>query len=151
MRFLNYTWKLSLIFATVCCVAGPCLAKDACSLLTKQEASELIGAAVTTVTPQTNDRGGTSCVFGAEKGVGISIVLHERAKAPELKRCMVMGQGKVEVSGSPEPACMMVNGAVVSLSAAKGDVVATVAVSTSKSSDLKALAKQVTEKVLTRL
>lgn len=151
MRILNSAWKASLALGILCGLAGPCLAKDACALLTQQEAAELIGAPIATVTPQSNDRGGTSCVYSAAKGVGISIVLHDRAKARELKRCQETGQGSVQVSGSPEPGCMMINGPVVSISAAKGDTVATVAVSTQKTNDLKALAKQATEKVLTRL
>jgi hypothetical protein len=121
-----------MVLVTLFFMAGLCLAKDACSLLTKQEASELIGAI---------DHFGDSRIQSSWRDLlrvrrrercRDPIVLHDRSKARELKRCADTGQGQTQVSGSPEPACMVINGPVVSVSAAKGEVVATIAVFSQK-------------------
>lgn len=153
MKASNCTAKLFMVLAASCAFALPCLAKDLRSLLTRQEASEMIGAPIVSVTPKTIEKGnGVSCLFAATPGSSITIALFDRKNSTEAeKKCDDKDLGQEIVTGIGERACLADAGPFTSISVAKGNTVMIVAIAHAKKPDSKTLVKEIAERALSRL
>lgn len=153
MKIPTSAARIILVLAASCTFALPCFAKDPCSLLSREEASEMIGAPVVSVTPKTIEKGnGVSCLFTATPGSSITIALFDRKNSTEAdKKCDDKDLGQELVTGIGERACLAMAGPFTSIGVAKGSTVLIVAIAHAKRPDSKAVVKQIAEKAISRI